>query len=121
MKEDNHMTCEVCHKEIGNVGYAVSVNHEPIHGCKECMVIVEQLIKEETMIPDKPFIRVDYKEFEPDTYWGVVVELVDGTEDIFFSEDFKGDLAHAMNKYPDHHMRSSVTQFISDAGLKEEK
>jgi hypothetical protein len=73
---------------------------------------------DENYKPSKPFIRVDYKEFEPETYWGVVVERVDGTEDIFFSQDFKRDLGHAMNKYPDHCMKSSVTQFISDAKIE---
>lgn len=61
----------------------------------------------------KPFIRVDYKEFKPETYWGVVVSY-NGKEEILFSGNFDQDLSDATTKYPDHYMNSSVIQFMED-------
>jgi ribosome-binding protein aMBF1 (putative translation factor) len=40
------MKCDVCKKEIGPKGWYINVKPKKIKGCKECMEIVETLIKE---------------------------------------------------------------------------
>lgn len=63
-----------------------------------------------------PYVSVDYDEFHPETYRGILIDW-EGKQTRIFSGDFVKDYNHVQLEYIPFNFSSSLNNFINDAKL----
>jgi len=63
-----------------------------------------------------PFVSVDYDEFHPETYRGILIDW-EGKQTRVFSGDFVKDYNRVQFEYIPFNFSSSLNNFINDAKL----